>query len=275
MGHIAGRQGCRCLASFCLLLPNALAESKLKASLCPGCVLLQAKGSRQHIFPGTEIRQLRLYLSLLSRQNGGSSHFLCPNLFALQQQRETQVKRLGIREEGLVFYGYALLTGQQREVLVVELHFLQLGGRTAVGKENAVTAEIVVRGTVPKIPAIAQGVLAIAILVPQGLIHEIPDKAPLIQGLSIRKLRVLVHAAIAVAHRMGVLAAKEGLVTMLSEEFLDVCHLGIHLAFHIAGAVVAAVPENALVVYQPGRVTMAEILAHLIDIPASAGLVAT
>ena len=61
---------------------------------------------------------------------------------------------------------------------------------------------------------------------------------------------------------------------MLLEERLDVRHLRIHLALHIARRGIAAIPENPLVVDETRRVDAAEVFAHLVDVAPAAGLIA-
>ena len=61
---------------------------------------------------------------------------------------------------------------------------------------------------------------------------------------------------------------------MLCQKLFDVCHRGVHLAFHIGGGGVLPVPENALVVHKAAGVGVAEILAHLPQGLAAVALVA-
>ena len=73
---------------------------------------------------------------------------------------------------------------------------------------------------------------------------------------------------------MCILAANERLVAVLLEERFDVRRLRIHLALHIARRRIAAIPENPLVVHEARGIDAAEVLAHLVDDAATAGLVA-
>ena len=61
---------------------------------------------------------------------------------------------------------------------------------------------------------------------------------------------------------------------MLCQELFDICHGGIHLAFHIGGGRVFPVPENALVVHKAAGVSAAEVFAHLPQGLAAVALVA-
>ena len=74
---------------------------------------------------------------------------------------------------------------------------------------------------------------------------------------------------------MAVLAHDKGLFRVLCQELFDICHGGIHLAFHIGGGRVLPVPENALVVHKAAGVSAAEVFAHLPQGLAAVALVAT
>ena len=179
-----------------------------------------------------------------------------------------------IREQALVVDGDLLCRDIEVEVLIIELDFLHLRRQLAVCKQDAVTAEVAVVRAVAEVAAVRQRILAVAVLVPNGLVNEIPDEAALIERFLVRQVRVLVHAADAVAHRMRVLAADEWLIAVLREELLDGGDRRVHLALHIARAVVAAIPEDVLVVDEARRVCMTEVLAHHVEVLAAAGLVA-
>ena len=55
----------------------------------------------------------------------------------------------------------------------------------------------------------------------------------------------------------------------------DLVRLGIHPALHIADMAVCAVPEHALIVYQPGLVIPMKILRHRLYILSRIGFVST
>ena len=106
------------------------------------------------------------------------------------------------------------------------------------------------------------------------MVHVLPDKPALIQRLFVGILGVVGDAAAAVAHGVAVLAHDKGLFRVLCQKLFDVCHRGVHLAFHIGGGRVFPVPENALVVHKAAGVGAAEILAHLPQGLAAVALVA-
>ena len=197
-----------------------------------------------------------------------------PDLSPVKEERHPQLIESRIGEEALVLDLHPVPCRAQGEVLIVILHLLQLRRRSAVGKENAVAAEIVVRRTVAEVAAVEEYLLPIASAPTDRLIAEVPDKAALIERLALCQLRVLVHAAAAVAHRMHVLTRDKRLVPMLLQKGLDVRRLRIHLALHIARHRIAAIPENSLVVHESRGVSTAEVRAHLVDIAPAAGLVA-
>ena len=61
---------------------------------------------------------------------------------------------------------------------------------------------------------------------------------------------------------------------MLGEELAHARHRGVHLALHVAGFVIAAVMDNALVMHKAGIVELLKLLAHVKQDRAAEGLVA-
>ena len=103
------------------------------------------------------------------------------------------------------------------------------------------------------------------VLASYGLIHIVPDKATLIQLIFLSQIGVFAHTAVGIAHRMGIFTADKRLVPMLCQEFLDIGHMGVHLAFHITGSVESSIMEKSLIMYQTGSICLVEILMHLED----------
>ena len=256
---------------------DRLSKGDLIVGRCPQLLIPQAERCRQHVLPRAEIRHLvgcRINELRLSGCHRMSQLPRLPDLSPVEEKRHPQLIVIRIGEEALVFDLHPVPCRAQGEVLIVILHLLQLRRRSAVGKENAVAAEIVVRRTVAKVAAVEEHLLPIASAPTDRLIAEVPDKAALIERLALGQLRVLVHAAAAVAHRMRVLTRDKGLVPMLLQKGLDVRRLRIHLALHIARHRIAAIPENSLVVHESRGVSTAEELTHLVDIAPAAGLIA-
>ena len=106
------------------------------------------------------------------------------------------------------------------------------------------------------------------------MVHVLPDKPALIQRLFVGILGVVGDASVGVAHGVAVLAHDKGLFRVLCQKLFDVCHRGVHLAFHIGGGRVFPVPENALVVHKAAGVGAAEIFAHFPQGLAAVALVA-
>lgn len=143
-----------------------------------------------------------------------------------------------------------------------------------VGKYNTVAAEVVVGRSVAEIAAVVHNFIAVKVSAPDSLVGEVPDKAALIQRFFVSQISIFVHAAVAVAHGMSVFAHDERLVAVFTEEFLDVGNFCVHLAFHVARAVVFSVPENAFIMNETGRVSLAEVFGHVENVFAAVGLIA-
>ena len=74
---------------------------------------------------------------------------------------------------------------------------------------------------------------------------------------------------------MHIFAADIGLLRVMFKVIFDLVRLGIHPALHIADMAVCAVPEHALIVYQPGLVIPMKILRHRLYILSRIGFVST
>ena len=199
-----------------------------------------------------------------------------PDLHAVSLQRHNTVKCIRIHKQVLVDYPDAVRRHFRRDVLVIELHVLHLRGRFAVAAVgDAVGAEVIVCRTLAVIPAVRLEFFSVPVFLVQRLVDIIPDKAALVQRFRISQISVFMHGAAGIAHRMGILAADIRLAPVFLQELPDRLHGRIHLAFHIAGIIVAAVMEHAFIVHEPGRVDLAEELGHLIDILAAVGFIST
>ena len=140
--------------------------------------------------------------------------------------------------------------------------------------DDAVAAELPVGGAFVKVAAVAESPGPGIVLLVDGLVGPVPDKAALVARFALGKLGVLVQRAAGVAHGVAVLAADKGLAPVVGEPLFDLSHRRVHTAFHVAGVGEAAVPEDALVVHQTVLVEGAEALAHVEDHMAAIGLVA-
>ena len=204
---------------------------------------------------------------------------VCPQYRAtlrLAVDRGCKHKVVGVQvgKEVPVFnHGFGVGQGDfQRRVC--RLDRIHLGGIAAVGQHKAVHAELPVGGAVAKVPAVGKAGLAVRFCHRDAVVHVLPDKPALIQRLFVGILGVVGNAAVGVAHGVAVLAHDERLFRVLCQKLFDVCHRGIHLAFHIGGGGVFPVPENALVMHKAAGVGAAEILAHLPQGLAAVALVA-
>ena len=157
---------------------------------------------------------------------------------------------------------------------VGRLDCVHFGGVAAVGQYQTVHAEFPVGGTVAKVAAVGKAGLAIRVSHRDAVVHVLPDKPALIQRLFVGILGVVGNAAVGVTHSVAVLTHNKRLFRVLCQKLFDICHRGVHLAFHIGGGGVFPVPENALVMHKAAGVGAAEILAHLPQGLAAVALVA-
>jgi len=130
---------------------------------------------------------------------------------------------------------------------------------------DAVSGKIIVRRTLPAVPAVGLVLLPIAVFLSKGLVRKIPDKPSLVEGLAQGQIRVAVHPAAGISHRVRILAANKGLVPVLLQKGFDRLRGRVHLALHIAGRGPGPVVENALVVDQAVPIELPEPVRHIPD----------
>ena len=155
------------------------------------------------------------------------------------------------------------------DILVVVFDLLQLGGRLPVGEHDPVAAEnAVVRPVVP-VSAVQQRFLSEPVPARHRLVDEVPDESALVQFVLIRQLRVFVHGAVGIAHRVGVFAQDERLLPVLFQPFPDPVRRGVHLGFDICdfGNAQFALPEEGhlpvpFVVHRPAGIQPFHFPAH-------------
>ena len=193
---------------------------------------------------------------------------------AVDRGRKHKVVGVQVGKEIPVFnHGFRVGQGDLQRC-VGRLDGVHFGGVTAAGQYKAVHAEFPVGGAVAEVAAIGKAGLAVRACHCNAVVHVLPDKPALIQGLFVGILGVVGDAAAAVTHGVAVLAHDKGLFRVLCQKLFDVCHRGIHLAFHIGGGGVFPVPENTLVVHKAAGVGAAEVFAHLPQGLAAVALVA-
>ncbi len=168
------------------------------------------------------------------------------------------VKAVCIYKQIFIDHPHLILLHNSRNVLVIELYFLHLRGWHAVSAVcNTVAAEIVIAGAVIKISAVCQKFFSVTVFFINGLINIIPDKSALIQWLCICQICVFVHGTTGISHGMRVFTTDKRFAPVFLQKCLDALHRRIHLAFHITGSVISAVPEYPLIVHQPCGVLFA------------------
>ena len=153
-------------------------------------------------------------------------------------------------------------------------HLLHTGLLPAVGGDNAVAAEAVVALALLKVAAVAQGFAAQGVLLPESLIHIVPDEAALVHGEFLSQADVALHASQGVAHVVHIFAEQEGLLRIVFQVFPDFCGSGVHPALHIGAAAPLLAPVAALVVDYPAGVLGAEEVRHVQNVLAAEALVA-
>ena len=193
---------------------------------------------------------------------------------AVDRGRKHKVVGVQVGKEIPVFnHGFGVGQGDLQRC-VGRLDGVHFGGVTAVGQHKAVHAEFPVGGAVAEVAAVGKAGLAVRVSDRDAVVHVLPDEPALIQRFFVGILGVVGDAAAAVAHGVAVLAHDKGLFRVLCQKLFDVCHRGIHLAFHIGGGGVFPVPENTLVVHKASGVGAAEVFAHLPQGLAAVALVA-
>ena len=139
---------------------------------------------------------------------------------------------------------------------------LQRGLRCAVGPDDAVDAEVQIIRLIAKISAVRGTRGAVGETLTEAVVPELPDEAALQSVEALDRVPVVGEAAVAVAHRVRVLAHDEGHLG----RFLplgpadDVGDLRVHRAEHIGGRL-RAVPveeDRTFVVQWPARVVAAD-----------------
>ena len=211
---------------------------------------------------GLSLLEVELHVEevLLAVLYGVLKAFECNHLLALS--RHTQLVNLTVShcltlleecpcevvvaevgEEVLVVYLYLTLLevlGSCPDVLVVVAYLISVGVVAAVGSDDTVTVEVVVRcGVAAIVATIGEDFLTLLVLVAEALVYEVPDEATLQGRILADEVPVLLQATDRVTHSVGILALDEGFVGVLAVA-LHVVVVGIHGATDIAVAGVAS-----------------------------------
>ena len=133
------------------------------------------------------------------------------------------------------------------DILINSLHLQEFRGDAAVGRDDAVAAEVIVVGHV------AEGAAEVefAVTCPRhhdGLVHPVPDAAAnhaLTVVLDI--VPILRQIADGVAHRMGIFAKDEGLVGTVTVHLLHLLKGRIHPGVHVRHLILAFVMHGTAV----------------------------
>ena len=166
--------------------------------------------------------------------------------------------------------------------------FLHTGFLNAVGGNDAVAAEIVVTLTFPEVSAVPQNSLSLGILMPQRLVHIVPNKAALVQGEFINHFYIAFHTAQGVAHIVHIFAADVGFLGIQFQIFPDFRRGGIHAGFHVRNSLVFGTPVGAVgctvhntpgpvaafVMHKAAGILGAEEVCHFHNVGTTEGFVA-
>ena len=146
--------------------------------------------------------------------------------------------------------------------LVVVAHLLHVWVRNAVGTDQAVVAEVLVRGVVGvPVASVAVDRHAVAPLFVQRLVHEIPDESALIFRFAADQLPVLPESAHRVAHGVGVFALDQRFGGILGEVFLTPLVVPVHRADNVRVAAAGRI-DGPFVVNRPrGVVSLDPVVA--------------
>ena len=197
--------------------------------------------------------------------------------FAVGQHRPSHVVIAQVAEEVLVIdlhLSLGKVLGRGMDVLVAVLHLVGRGVVATVRSDEAVAVEVVVRSRIASVVAsVGEDFLAAdGALVAHGLVDKVPDEAALQRGVLAIEVPVLLHAAHAVAHGVGILTLDEGLIGVLSATF----HLfvtSIHRAADI-GVFGFVFIEATLVLHRTAGVVLLNPLVGGDEVGSHAGLVA-
>ena len=254
--------------------PHALPEGDLVAARGPGRALLQREGDGRGVLAAARLRRKgQPVAALLQRRNGGFER-RARDFHAVPGERDGAVKRGGVQEHVAVVNDHAALRHVADDILVVVLDLLHLRALASVAEEDAVAGEVAVVRAVAEVAAVAQAHAAEAVLRADALVQIVPDEAALEQRLLVGVLRVLVHCAVGIAHRVRVFAQDVRLVAVLLQVFTDLHDGDVHRGDHVALLGIAGDAVRALVVDDARVVKRAEAVRHRVDHLAAGGLVA-
>ena len=195
------------------------------------------------------------------------------NSVSQRQPDKFQVGSIG--EQSPVFNLRTARIRNQLKVLVESLHLLRLRRNGSVRIDNPIAAEIIISRPVVKISAVRHVIHAVLVSLHQGLIHVVPDETALIHGIPVLQRGVFLHAAQGIAHGVHIFTQDKRLLRFPLKVCLHLRRLCVHAALHITGLIEFTVPEDALIVNQPGWIPLLKILRHGENIFARVRLIST
>ncbi len=120
-----------------------------------------------------------------------------------------------------------------------------------------------------KVSSVGNVFPAVFCLLPDPLIHPVPDETALQAPVSIEGFPVLLKSSRTVAHGVGILAEDVGFRIWLLGKFLEICDGGIHGAAHICYFYFPV----AFVVDEACRIDLTSPLCHGLVVAAETGFV--
>ena len=255
---------------------HGLSEGELVAAFGPIGRLGETLRNLQHQFAGVgAVRRHRPCDIERAGLTGGHVETPggLPDRLAVGENAQDEHVVAGGGEQVVVLDGHRVLRHVDVDVRVQLLDFLGLGGRLAVGEQQAVAGELVVGRTVAEVSAVAQAPGAVGLGGVDGLVDEVPDEAALILRVAFER-RVFVHVAHGVAHGVHVFAGEVRLLRVVLQVLLDFVGMRVHTGLDVGDVIVVTVVGHALVVHRTVRVDVVHVLVHGAEHVAHVGFVA-
>ena len=255
---------------------HGLSEGELVAAFGPIGRLGETLRNLQHQFAGVgAVRRHRPCDIERAGLTGGHVETPggLPDRLAVGENAQDEHVVAGGGEQVVVLDGHRVLRHVDVDVRVQLLDFLGLGGRLAVGEQQAVAGELVVGRTVAEVSAVAQAPGAVGLGGVDGLVDEVPDEAALILRVAFER-RVFVHVAHGVAHGVHVFAGEVRLLRVVLQVLLDLVGMRVHTGLDVGDVIVVTVVGHALVVHRTVRVDVVHVLVHGAEHVAHVGFVA-
>ena len=240
---------------------DILSKRHLMSGFCPDLVFLQPERNGNRILSRQSFLRKRKRIGLFTKRLYLRLHLDLSKRFSISLHENNTVECVRVQKQILIDDRHPVFGNLRRNILIIIFYFLHLRGRLSVSSiDDAVRAEIIVGRPLAKISSIRLEFLSIPVFLINGLIDIIPDKASLVQWICVRQIRILMHCSAGIPHGMGIFTADKRLAPVFCKKFFDFLHRSIHLTFHVARIIISAVVKYTFIMYQPGRILLAEKL---------------